>query len=102
KLLLQEDIHTKDGKAIKLNPQHAIMIKTSPSSAELQKISAEAKSKGLEVSEFIREMIETTDDRKVIAAVKEKDLSDVEFLGVLIFGKKKDVDDLTKDLKLYQ
>lgn len=101
KLLLQEEISTKDGQKIKLNPQHAIMIKTSETSADLQKLSAAAKKQGLEVSEFIREMIETTDDRKVIAAIKEKNIGDVEFLGVLIFGKKSEVEAITKNLKLY-
>ncbi|HYV33729.1 MAG TPA: lysine--tRNA ligase [Candidatus Limnocylindria bacterium] len=102
KLLLQDEITTKDGKQIKLNPQHAIMIKTAGSSNELQKLSASAKEMGLEVSEFIREMIETTDDKKVISAVKSKKLTDVEYLGVLIFGKKKEVESLTKHLELYK
>ncbi len=102
KLLLQDEINTMDGKHIKLNAQHAIMIKTADSNPVLQKLSQEAKGRGLEVSEFIREMIETTDDRKVIAAVKEKNIADVEFLGVLVFGKKKDVEELTKHLQLYE
>ena len=102
KLLMQEDIETKDGEKIKLNIQHAIMIKTAGSSSELQKLSADGKKAGLEVSEFIREMIETTDDKKVIASAKTKNLSDVEFLGVLVFGKKSDVEKLTSDFTLYK
>ncbi len=102
KLLLQENIETKDGEKIKLNIQHAIMIKTAESSSTLQKLSAHAKKGGLEVSEFIREMIETTDDRKVIAAAKSKNLEDVEFLGVLVFGKKSEVEALTKHFELYK
>jgi hypothetical protein len=46
-------------------------------------------------------MQETTDDKKVIAITKEKALKDVDFLGILIFGKKKAVDKLTKEYKLY-
>lgn len=102
KLLLQDEIETKDGQKIKLNPQHAIMIKTAESSSAIQKLSADGKKAGLEVSEFIREMIETTDDRKVIAAAKQKNLSDVEFLGVLVFGKKLEVENLTKHFELYK
>jgi lysyl-tRNA synthetase class 2 len=101
KLLMQDEISTKDGKQIKLNPQHAIIIKSAPSSKDLQSISLEAKAKGLEVSEFIREMIETTDDKKVISAVKEKNLEEIEYLGVLVFGKKSEVDALTKGLNLF-
>ena len=102
KLLLQDEITTKDGKQIKLNPQHAIIIKNADSSQNLIELSLQAKKLGLEVSEFTREMLETTDDKKVIAKIKEKNLSDVEFLGVLIFGEKSQVEKLTKSLMLYK
>ena len=48
------------------------------------------------VDEFTREMIETTSDKKVIEATKQKDLSTVEHLGVLVFGAKSEVEKLTK------
>lgn len=101
KLLLQEEINTKDGSKIKLNAQHAILIKISESSADLKNLSAQAKKLGLEVSEFIREMIETTDDKKVIESVQEKSIDEVEFLGVLVFGKKTAVEKLTEKFDLY-
>ncbi len=101
KLFFQDEIHTKDKGAIKLNIQHAIMIKSAGSSKELQKLCLDGKKAGLEVAEFIREMIETTDDRKIIAGMKEKKLDQVEHLGVLLFGKKSEVEKLTKSLKLY-
>ena len=99
-LLLQDSIRTRDDQAIKLNIQHAIMLKEAASSAELRALAAAAKQAGLEVSEFTREMIETTSDKKVIAATKEKNLSDVEFLGVLVFGPRSAVDALTEKFLL--
>jgi len=101
KLFYQDEITTKDNQRIKLNIQHAIMIKEGSSVAELQKLSADAKAAGLEVDEFTREMIETTSDKKVIEATKQKDLSAVEHLGVLVFGSKSEVEKLTKELKLW-
>src|SRR5579872_358116 len=101
KLLLQEEIHTKDNHSIKLNIQHAIMIKSAPTSAALKDLAQLAKARGLEVSEFIREMIETTDDKKVIASAKSKNLDEIEYLGVLVFGDKAEVEKLTKDFELY-
>ena len=86
---------------IKLNPQHTIMIKIATSDKELKHLSAAAKKQGLEVAEFTREMIETTDDKKVIAQTKEKNLADVEYLGVLIFGNKSEVNKLTTDFQLF-
>ncbi|MBI4053739.1 MAG: lysine--tRNA ligase [Candidatus Doudnabacteria bacterium] len=101
KLLYQDEIGTKDGKRIKLNIQHAIMIKSANSSQIIQKLSDSAKHDGLEVSEFIKEMIATTDDKKVIERTKNKNRKDVEYLGVLVFGRKSLVESLTKDLPLY-
>jgi lysyl-tRNA synthetase class 2 len=101
KLLYQEEISTKDKEKIKLNIQHAIMIKSGSSSEELRKLSQAAKQQGLEVTEFTREMIETTDDKKVISKTEAKNLDEVEYLGVLVFGKKTDMDALTGKFELY-
>lgn len=54
----------------------------------------------MDAVEFTREMIGTTDDKKVRDATVLKDLHDVEFLGVLIFGERKEVDTLTKHFPL--
>lgn len=101
KLLYQEQISTKDGQKISLNIQHAIMIKSAPSNQAIKDLIAEAHDKKLQASEFTREMIETTDDKKVIALTGDKDYSDVEYLGALIFGKKSVVDKLTESFELY-
>ncbi len=100
-LFMQDKIETKDVKSINLNIQHAIMIKETDSSASLAQLSIEAKKLGLEVSEFIREMILTTSDSKVIELTKQKNLKDIEYLGLLIFGGKALVEELTGKLSLY-
>ncbi len=100
-LLYQNEIQTKDGEAIALNIQHAIMIKTAADNKTIQQLLHAAKQQGLEISAFTREMIETTDDKKVISETKAKNLDDVEFLGLLIFGKKSAVEELTSKLELY-
>ena len=64
-------------------------------------LAEEAKKQGLDVSEFTREMIETTNDKKVIEATAAKEKSQIEYLGLLIFGNKNIVDSLTKDSSLY-
>jgi lysyl-tRNA synthetase class 2 len=100
-LLMQDEISTQDYERIKLNVQHAIMIKTAPSNELIKEARSKAKESGLEVSEFIREMIETTDDKKVIEWTKGKDFSDVEYLGLLVFGDKKEVEKLTSEFPLH-
>ncbi len=101
-LLMQDEITTKDDVKIKLNIQHAIMIKQTDSNKILIDLAKIAKEKHFEVSEFTREMIETTDDRKVVDWTRQKDQKDVEYLGVLIFGKKSGVEKITKEFKLYE
>ena len=100
-LLMKDHVTTQDGQDIKLNIQHAIMIKESNSSAELLKLLNDAKSQGLVISEFTREMIETSDDKKVSDITASKDFSDIEHLGLLVFWERKHVDKLTKKFNLY-
>ncbi len=102
RLLTVDTIRTKDNRNIKLNIQHAIMIKEAKSNKEIINLAEEAKEKGLEVSEFTREMILTTDDKKVINWTKEKKHEEIEYLGVLIFGKKSSVENITKNFKLFE
>lgn len=100
-LFHQDEIHSKDGKEIKLNIQHAIMIKTTSSNDELKSLADKAKAAGLEVAEFTKEMLESTSDKKVIEWTAEKNYSDIEHYGVLIFGKESIVKKLTDKYPLY-
>ncbi|MEI6887065.1 MAG: lysine--tRNA ligase [bacterium] len=100
KLVLQDTIETKDGEKIKLNIQHAIMLKEIDTGKEILEVRDQAKKLGLKVVEFTREMIQTTNDKKVIAETSKKDLKDLEILGILIFGDKETVDSITKKYKL--
>ncbi len=100
-LFTKDIITSKDNVTIKLNPKIAIMLKTVQSSEEIFNLSQKAKKAGLEVQDFIREMIETTNDKKIIESIAAKNVVDVEYLGVLIYGDKKSVDEFVKDLPLY-
>jgi hypothetical protein len=101
-LFSQDTIESKDNQKIKLNIKNAIMIKKVDSSDKLKDIVRNAKEiELLEVDEFTREMIETTNDKKVISITLSKDFKDIEYLGVLIYGPKNIVDNLTSDLEMY-
>jgi lysyl-tRNA synthetase class 2 len=99
-LFLQDEITTKDQEKIKLNIKHAIMIKESSSSNELSDLVKAARSQGFEVAEFTREMIETTNDKIVVEKTREKSLKELEYLGALVFGNKKEVEKLTSAFPL--
>jgi hypothetical protein len=84
-----------------MNIQHAIMIKQAENNTKIQELYTIAKNGGLQVVPFTREMLETSDDKIVDQKTSQKNISDVEYLGILIFGDKKHVEKLTKDLELY-
>jgi lysyl-tRNA synthetase class 2 len=100
-LLLQDVVSTKDKVGINLNIKHAIMIKECNDSQSLINITQKAKENNLEVEEFTRQMQDTTNDKKVIAQTSLLNNKDVERLGVLIFGEKDRVEEITKDFKLF-
>lgn len=101
-LFYQDSLSTKDEQAIKLNIQHAIIIKQAESAKEILNLIKQTKDKNLEVAEFTREMLETTDDKKIIEMTKRKNQKDIEYLGVLVFGHKKEVAELTKEFELFK
>ncbi|MDO9399181.1 MAG: lysine--tRNA ligase [bacterium] len=100
-LLMQDTINTKDNEQIKLNIHQAIIIKQANSSQEILNLIRIAQEKKLEIAEFIREMTETSDDKKIIEMISKKNIEDVEYFGVLIFGKKPVVEEMTKEFAKY-
>ena len=100
-LFTKDFVTSKDNKKIKLNIKNAIIIKSADSSKSILELSLKAKEQGLEVDEFIREMIETTNDKKITEITASKNLDEVEYLGVLIYGPKTSVEKLTSDFKKY-
>ncbi len=99
-LLMQESIQTADGETIPLNIQDAIMIKDIPTRKEIDDAILAARAQGLHVSVFTREMMESSDDTKVEQITHSKNNSDVEYLGILIYGEKKKVEEITKQFPL--
>ena len=100
-LFMQDKVTTSDWNDIKLNIQHAIIIKKSDNQKAIVDVIMQAKELWLEVSEFTREMLITSDDKKVAEMTSGKNFQDIEYLWALVFGSKKLVDWLTKDFQLY-
>lgn len=100
-LLEVENAITSDWEKLPMNIGHAIMMKQAATNVELQNLYSIAKNGGLDVVPFTREMLETSDDKIVQKNTETKKLEEVEYLGILIFGDKKHVEKLTKDLELY-
>ncbi len=97
KLFYADYAMTSDNYPIPLNIQNAIMIKKGEN---LERVMYEHPASCVVVP-FTREMIETTNDKKVITIIKEKTKDDIEYLGVLIFGPRSEVEAYTEKYPLY-
>jgi len=95
-LLKFDSIATKDGVSIPMNIQHAIMLKQADSSDALRELLAKATEQELQVTVFTRDMLETTNDNKVKEQTASKANSEVEYLGVLVFGPRSTVEAATE------
>jgi lysyl-tRNA synthetase class 2 len=100
-LFSKDIIASEDKHEIKLNIKNAIIIKQTADVKQLRMLAVEAKANGLEVDEFTREMLETTNDKKITEITAAKKFDEIEYLGVLIYGPKSEVEKLTKDLEKY-
>lgn len=101
-LFYQDKIQTQDNVNLNLNIQHAILVKQITTSKEIHGFIENAKENNIEAYVFTREMLNTTNDKKVIEETKKKNFADVEFLGVLVFGEKEKIDSLTKNIEMYK
>ncbi len=100
-LMTKNTITSKDSQEINLNIKNAILIKNTDSVEELRALVVDAKKAGLEVDEFTREMLETTNDKKITEITASKNFDEIEYLGVLVYGPKESVDKLTSEFSLF-
>ncbi len=93
---------TKEGEYLPMNIQHSIMNKQTDNRQKLWELKREAEKQGLQVTVFTQEMQDSSDDEKVKQAHESKQSDEVGLLGVLIYGKKKEVESLTENYKLVE
>ena len=100
-LFSQDSIVSKDGEKIKLNIKNAIVLAVAQNSNEIFDVAENAAKGGMEVQYFTREMLQTTNDKKIAEITKTMKASDIEYLGVLIYGPKNEVYNLTESFPKY-
>lgn len=93
---------TADEVKMPMNIRHAIMIKSTSDMAKLRELYLGS----LEDSQadaviFTRDMLASTNDNKVHAAHQEKEFAKTDIMGVLLFGEKNHIEELTKEFELY-
>ena len=92
---------TQNNAKIPRNTQYPIII-LGANTEELQQFAISSQNfVDVEIIYFIREMIETTSDKKIAKLLKTKNFKDIEFLGVGLFGENNIVKSLTNRFNLF-
>ncbi len=91
---------TKDGVKLPRNSQFPIIV-LSATRSQIKELTSEAQKSGTLFITFTKDMIETTDDKKLEKMLSEQDSEHVDYLGIGLFGEKAKLDELTKGLQLW-
>lgn len=97
-----EKFVTKDGVAYPRNSQYPIIVKRAQSNEQLHNLMEKVRAIGVLYHCFIREMIEHTNDTNLQKALDSKIDADIEYLGVGLFGKTEELNQLTKKFGLWE
>jgi len=100
KLLTGESFTTKDGVAIPRNSQYPIIVLSAET--KLHDLLVKVKESGLPHLAYIKDMIDEIDDTKLEATVSSLNVSDLDILGIGLFGPNEVVKALTKPFKLWK
>jgi lysyl-tRNA synthetase class 2 len=101
KLMHIDHSRTTDGEKIPMPIQHAILVKKTDQPEKLLDLKRMAEQKGLRVTCFTEEMEVNIGHEEVHHVQENKSKDQIGWLGVMIFGKKSDVEELTDDLELF-
>lgn len=96
-----ENFITQDGKEHPRNTQYPIIILTAKP-GQMTNFMRSVRESGLLYHGFIKEMIDTTDDKEIIELLKTKTDEEIEYLAIGLFGDNTEVDRLTKKYSLYK
>ncbi len=96
KLLTTEKTETKDGEQIDVNLQPPIFIKKSTSSLDLLRLKRQAEEEKLSVTVFTEEMQNMSSNSQINIEYSQKNAEQIKYLGVLVYGKKSNVERLTE------
>lgn len=91
---------TKDGVKLPRNSQFPIVV-LSATKSQIRELMGKSQKQGVLAMTFTKDMIETTDDKKLEKMIGEQDSDHIEYLGVGMFGKKSELDDITRGLSLW-
>lgn len=98
-----DKFETNDGKqAIPANSTLPVITMSAKSATQLYNLLAKVEEANLEHLAFVKEMMDFHKDEEIQNALVNQDKSELDYLGVGIFGKAEDIDKLTKKFSLWK
>lgn len=101
RFLTGDSFSTKDGVEYPRNSQYPL-IALSATQDQLKELIKKVKTSGLLYVAYLPEMVEYTDDQRLMEKVSQMEDKDIQFLGIGIFGENEKVKELTKEFKLWK
>lgn len=92
---------TKDEKNHPRNSQYPIVI-LAAKPGQMTNFMQKVRETGMMYHGFIKEMIDTTNDKEIIEILKNKADAEIEYLGIGVFGDNEAIDAITKKFSLYK
>lgn len=96
-----EYFKSRDGSTYPRNSQHAIIVLSAKPEQLPEFAASVCEADDVKAMYFIREMIETTSDDEIVGWLAKKDRSDIELLGVGIYGENSRLKELTSQFRLW-
>ena len=96
-----DHFETKDGLIHPRNSQFPIIV-LSAEFKQLNRLITDVRNSNLLYIGFIREMIEVTNDEEISKILSNKQDSEIEYLGIGIFGNNEEIIKLTKKFSLWK
>lgn len=96
-----ENFITKDEANHPRNTQYPIIILTAKP-GQMSNLMTKVRESELLYHGFIKEMIDTSDDQEITKILATKDDSEIEYLGIGVFGSNDEVNKLTKKFSMFK
>jgi lysyl-tRNA synthetase class 2 len=95
-------VQSKDGEEYPMDMRWSIVIKKVNSRDKILQLYRDARMSKLKTTVFAEEFFGAKDDHAAIESFRKKDGDELGWIGVLIYGKKSEVEELTDELSLFE
>ncbi len=102
KLTTREEFALQGGEAIKANAQYAMIMMKAKSAEQLYNLLTKAEQQGVQSMAFVQDMINLNLDKDLQHTLGAQKKSELDYIGVGLFGTNEEISQLTKKFSLWK